>query len=210
MGMIHPISKFIPLIYLVFYPSLHNFAQVSDEINIEANFSQFIHLQVLQSDVYWEIKTIQDYKDGFWPVERPIPFQVASNTNFRVDYFNTPMVDGQGNEVTLENMAYRLEPANNSIKSDYKSRYDWSPTQDGGGVSANLSGIYIASLSPRTILVPGPNGNAGAYEENYWKIRIGFASANIRAITGLPRLLEQNIQPGTYVSKLTLTAVPEP
>ncbi|MEO0896628.1 MAG: hypothetical protein AAFY71_09535 [Bacteroidota bacterium] len=184
-------------------------AQVSDEININAQFNQFIDLRVLDSEVFWEVKTIQDYKDGFWPVKRPIPFQVAASTNFRIEYYNTPMTDGQGHELILENLAYRLEPANNTVKDEYNKRYQWAPS-DGGGVNATLSGIYIASLTPKTILQAGPDGNAGDYEENYWKIRIGMASPNIRQITGLPRLLDQNIYPGTYVTNLTLTAIAEP
>ncbi|MEM7660149.1 MAG: hypothetical protein AAF399_28830, partial [Bacteroidota bacterium] len=185
-------------------------AQVTDQIEVSASFSTFMELEIYEATVNWSIQTVEDYTTGFWPIERPIPFSVASSTNFRIDYRNTPMVNEQGVEIDIQNMAYRLEPANNDVKAEYGIRYQW-PVGDGGRKGKDkLSGIFVASFTDRTILLPGPAGNAGSFEKNAWKIRIGFASPNIRAITGLPILLDQNIAPGTYTTILTLTAYAEP
>lgn len=121
----------------------------------------------------------------------------------------TPFQSPDGVELDIRNLAYRLEPRNGSVKADYNKRYKWA-TPDGSKESANLSGIFIATFTPKTILVPGPQGNAGSFERNAYKIRIGIAAPNIRAITGLSNLLEQNIAPATYTTVLTLTAYADP
>lgn len=180
------------------------------QTQLNAIFAASIDLRVEDATVTWAVATIEDYVKGFWPVQRPIPFSVSSSTNWRLDVVNTPMVNGEGVELNIQNLAYRLEPADNMVRDKHGINYNW-PIGDGGRVGTrNLSGIYVAGFTPKTILIPGPAGNAGSYAQNAFKIRIGFASPNIRGVTGLPTLLDQNIAPGTYTTILTLTAYSEP
>lgn len=185
-------------------------AQVTGEIQVSATFSSSIDLRIDgDANVNWNIDTREEYENGFWPVERRTGFSVSSSVNFRVDISSTRMFDAAGNELPLWNLGYRIEPANSAVQNEYGTRYIWGP-KDGAGESANLSGIYIASETQKTVIMPGPAGNAGGYERNAFKIRTGISADNIRAITGRPRLIEQNIVPGTYVTILTLTANAEP
>lgn len=182
----------------------------TDDIQISASFSTSIDLRIDgDANVNWDIDTREEYENGFWPVERRTGFSVSSSVNFRVDIASTRMLDGTGNELPLWNLGYRIEPANSAVQAEYNNRYVWGP-KDGAGESARLSGIYIASESEKTVIMPGPAGNAGGYDNNAYKIRTGISANNIRAITGQPRLIEQNITPGTYVTILTLTAYAEP
>ena len=151
---------------------------------------------------------IRHFKPGT-VIEIGAGFSVSSSVNFQVDIVSTRMMDPAGNELPLWNLGYRIEPANATVRAEYGTRYIWGP-KDGDSHNASLSGIYIASETEKTVILPGPAGNSGSFERNAFKIRTGISANNIRAITGRPRLIEQNIVPGTYVTTLPLTASAAP
>ena len=190
--------------------SICAFAQ-SDEINISAAFEQSIELQIVgNANCSFTFSSIAHYTNGFAANgnhgSNHIQFQVASSTDFQVDMSNTAFTDGAGNTLDARYFHVRLHYQNDA--SDYKDRYDWGPS-DGFGIKSTLSGAYILQEGvTRTVVIPGPNGNAGNFEDNDFKIRIGVGVQSVAARNKLPIMLDANITPGTYTSVLTLTAVP--
>lgn len=141
------------------------------------------------------------------PMKREVPFSVSASVNWRVEISNTDFVSPAGNRVDLRNVGYRVRPRNDDMKAQYNSRFIWGP-KDGEGHNSSLSGLYIASDVAKTIIEPGPDGNAGNYDDNAFVLRIGLASYNIRDVTGFETLLDQNIAPGTYSATVRLEAIP--
>ncbi|MEM7511949.1 MAG: hypothetical protein AAF388_13520 [Bacteroidota bacterium] len=199
----------IGYLLLLLFPSFC-FSQ-SDEINISAAFEQSIELQIVgNANCSFTFSSIAHYTNGFTANgnhgSNHIQFQIASSTNFQVDMSNTAFTDGAGNTLDARYFHVRLQYQN--AESDYKDRYDWGPS-DGFGIKSTLSGAYIlAEGVTRTVVIPGPNGNAGNFEDNDFKIRIGVGVKSVAARNNLPIMLDANITPGTYTSVLTLTAVP--
>ncbi len=156
----------LSLVFLGF--SISIFAQ-SDEINISAAFAQSIELQIVgNANCSFTFSSIAHYTNGFAANRNHgsnhIQFQVASSTNFQVDMSNTAFTDGAGNTLDARYFHVRLQYQNDA--GDYKDRYDWGPS-DGFGIKSTLSGAYILEEGvTRTVVIPGPNGNAGNYQEN--------------------------------------------
>ncbi|MEM8896974.1 MAG: hypothetical protein AAGC85_02675 [Bacteroidota bacterium] len=198
--------KRLLILFLSLAPVL-TFSQ-TDEINISAAFTTSISLKIDGSpNVEWTVTSIDQYKNGFMPNQRLVPFSVSASVNWRVEISNTDFVSPEGNSIDLRNVGYRVTPRNNDVKAEYNSRFIWG-TKDGEGHNAGLSGLYIASDIAKTIIEPGPAGNAGNYDQNAFILRIGLASYNIRDVTGFATLLDQNIAPGTYSATVRLEALP--
>ena len=171
----------------------------TDEINISAAFTTSLSLRITgNANVEWVVATIDDYKEGFWPV----PFEVSASVNYSVEVSMNDLTDGAGNTLDIENVGFRIEGNGTAMHDRLGTSHVWTKG------TGNLSGVYVASTTPQTLLTPGPDGNAGGYDQNQFKLRIGLASENIRNQSGLPSLLDQNITPGTYTSVVTLTAIP--
>ena len=175
----------------------------TDEINISAAFTTSLSLRITgNANVEWVVATIDDYKEGFWPAERKVPFEVSASVNYSVEVSMNDLSDGAGNTLDIENVGFRIEGNGTDMHDRLGTSHVWTKG------TGNLSGVYVASTTPQTLLTPGPDGNAGGYDQNQFKLRIGLASENIRNQSGLPSLLDQNITPGTYTSVVTLTAIP--
>ncbi|MEM9936886.1 MAG: hypothetical protein AAF824_24875 [Bacteroidota bacterium] len=182
----------------------------SDEINISAAFNQSIELQIVgNANCSFTFSSVNHYKNGFAANSNHgsnhIQFQVESSTNFQVDMTNTDFTDGDGNILDSRFFHVRLMNLNNV--SQIGSRFTFSPG-NGFSIPANGSDAYILDKATKTLILPGPNGNAGNFEENHFQIRIGVGIAGILKKNNLPNMLDANITPGTYTSVLTLTAVP--
>lgn len=185
----------------------------TDEINISAAFTNFIDLRIQgTSSIQWTVATIQDYKEGFWPGSSPITFQVASSTSFSVDMNTSPMTDGQGNSLDLKNLTIFILAREEKATSEKGQKWNFgSGDYDPEGVSGGwaFSEKWWGENVDKTILVPGPAGNAGSYEDNEFTLRIGLGRIEYMQKIGMPSLLDQNITPGTYAGTITLTAIPQ-
>lgn len=196
---------------LLAFPCI-TFAQ-TDEINISAAFSNFIDLRIQgASSVEWQVTTIKQYQEGFWPASNKVTFQVASSNSFSVDMAFTPMSDGAGNELDIRNIVTRLEVDRPKAESEEGVRWGFGSNDSGNnGYEPNfrVTGEIFGSTTAKTIIVPGPSGNAGTYEDNEFTLRIGLGRIEFLQRIGMPSMLDQNITPGTYTGTITLTAIPE-
>ena len=191
--------------------SISSFAQ-TDEINISATFSTFIDLRIVgSSNAEWVISTIDQYKTGFTPSSNKITFQVASSNDFSVEMRMAPLADGNGNEVDLKNVLVRLfVPISRS--GEQGTRWNFAPLDYYRIVSESSllkSGCYFPTTTDKPILLPGPDGNAGTYEDNEFVIAIGLGRVSATKEIGMTSLLDQNISPGVYTSTMVLTAIQE-
>ena len=183
----------------------------TDEINISASFAQSIALRITSNaNITWTFATISDYSSDKMADSY---FEVASSTNFNVDVSFTPFANAEGDELNLKNLSYRVRvPVTSS--GEQGSRWDFGPinTSNKGGQNAkdHYSGVHYATTTPRTIIVPGADGNAGTYEENvfYLRLRLGNPTHSRDPAINLPILLDQNIAPGVYTCTVTLEAIP--
>ena len=97
---------------------------------------------------------------------------------------------------------------------DRGTRWDFGPSDtqrfDGNATASGLVnyGHIIASNTPKTLIVPAGDGNAGDFSDNrfYLALHVGYVGT-LRKL-GKPLLLDQNIQPGTYTCTMILTAIP--
>ncbi|MEM7512370.1 MAG: hypothetical protein AAF388_15655 [Bacteroidota bacterium] len=187
------------------------FAQ-TDEINISASFAESIELRFTTSgDVSWTFSTINHYKNGFLPKLRIVDYEVSASVSFLVQCQITPMTNGNGDELSLGNISLRPGISNDYV-ADRGSRWEWA----GGDRSSftNDSGISRGDIffgdklaSPRTIVVPGPSGNAGGFEKNRYKLLIGMGAFSQTKLNSMPTMLDQNISPGVYTGTILLTAL---
>ena len=181
----------------------------SDEINISAAFSQSIELKIIgDANVNFVFATISQYQNGYNTyddAENAVHFQVASSTNFQIDVSHTAFTDGAGNTLDSRYFYYRLSYVGDI--SEVGTRFVYTPGDrndaSGKGGPANLLDNTV-----RTLVEPGTSGNAGRFEENYYRMHFGCGNSTMRGVSGLPSLLDANITPGTYTAILTLTAVP--
>ncbi|MEO0897773.1 MAG: hypothetical protein AAFY71_15310 [Bacteroidota bacterium] len=183
---------------LVFGLWSHSYAQVSDEIQVTAAFSSYITLNVTSgANISFEVKSLGDYTGGMSsPYNYFSLFEVASSLDFKVDLSATNFDDGNGNLLDARNFGFRLS--------------------DEGENKVNVNHLLLgAGNSPSELALLGTNqeiitsynqGNAGGPQKNAFKIQFELGTPATRNISGLPRLLDQNIVPGAYVGTVTLTA----
>ena len=199
--------------FLLAFSCLSSFAQVNKgEVQVDAVFEAFIELKIVDDPkVSWTFDSFDDYRgDNSWPVHRQIDFQVASSTSFLVQGMMTDLVNGtNGAKLDKRNFGLRIGARRDHSAERFK-RWDFA-AGDGDRVISGSgevhSAIFISMDQPRTLLLPGPEGNAGDFEENEYILRIGLGSSNILVLNDLPPLYRQNIQPGTYTGTLTITAI---
>lgn len=197
-------------ILLLSFPSI-TLAQ-TDEINISAAFSTFIDLKIVgNANVQWTVNTLERYQNGFHPYENQVTFQVASSNSFSVEMGMTPLADPSGNEIDLKNIILRVFiPESRLAEKDVRFYFpdpDYIRETVEGGIWK--SGDFFPTTTPKPIILPGSQGNAGSYEDNEFTLAIGLGAYNHTAQIGMKRLLDQNITPGTYTGTMTLTAIPE-
>ncbi|MEM9935601.1 MAG: hypothetical protein AAF824_18390, partial [Bacteroidota bacterium] len=139
-------------------------------------------------------------------------FEVSSSTSFTVEFSCTAFSSADGNTLDIRNLTFHIL-TEEDVNATQGSR--WNPlTQDivqlnGKSFDTHYkTGIYVASTTPKAIIEPGPNGNAGQFEENRYYIEFYIGWRDHLERQGVPILLDQNIQPGTYTTTMTLTAIP--
>lgn len=189
------------LLFLSLWLPLLSFSQADGNIQITANFETVLSLRLEETNILWEFKSLSQYEDGYWPVERIVPFRVSSSHNWGLQvefskFKNTASED----TINLRNFTVRVHCQD---KNDWKRRVDF-PSAPRENANSVLSGIYVGGSGPMTVLIPGPEGNAGDFDNNYFKFRIGLGRWT--DYTGMPPILDQRIAPGTYTGTLTVTA----
>lgn len=198
-----------PLTILAF--SVSTFAQ-SDEINISASFTQSIELRVIgNSSLNFTFSTISHYQGGQHKSNNAVGFEVASSTSFEVQAQFTPFTNESGDQIDIDNVTYHIGIPPDKV-SEWGKRWDLpKPVEElVNRISGSLHiyGFFVASSSPQTMITPGPEGNAGGFDENRFYLTICIGWWNHIKRIGKPQLLDQNIQPGTYNCTMTLTAIP--
>ena len=199
-------------LFLLLWIPVSVFAQ-SDEINISASFAQSIELRVTGgASIEWTFTTITHYKNGFTPNKRTIDFQVASSVNFSVQFEMSALTNANGDEIDLSNFTIRPSMRTSHIEN-IGTRLEFAE----GNIPKtpiNSGGIYrgdyfSANEGVRTLFIPGPDGNAGSFDDNTMAIAIGLGChSHSTKNWGASSLLDQNITPGTYTGTMTLTALP--
>ena len=173
-------------------------AQVSDEIQISASFSSSIDLTVTSgSQISFSVASLQEYTDGLADATAyNSEFEVNSSVDFKVDLTSTPFDDGNGNILNAANFGYTLsDNGTNTVGTNHKL------------VGGTVSPSAYAVLGTNTEIVSATgDGNAGSAAANAYTIKFELGTANVRAVSGLSNLLDQNIAPATYSSTVTLTA----
>ncbi|MEM9934879.1 MAG: hypothetical protein AAF824_14735 [Bacteroidota bacterium] len=204
--------NFLYFLLLAFPSGL--FAQ-ADDINISAAFTESIELRITTGgDISWSFTTINDYKNGFLAHKRMVEYEVASSVNFSVQCQITAMTNANGDELNLGNISLR-PGVKDEYLGDRGSRWEWSEG-DESAYTTNHKGVTRGDIffgdkltSPRTLVVPGPTGNAGDFSQNQYVFMIGMGAKGHIVDNGLPPMLDQNISPGTYTGTIILTAIPE-
>ncbi len=200
------------MIFFSFF--VYAFSQ-SDGINISASFAQSIELRVIgNSSVEFVISSLEDYQKGLQTSYHATGFEVASSTSFEVQAEFTPFTNSAGDQIDMRNMQYRFVIPADQYDSERGVRWD-IPTPDidmfqGYPVAfSKLVGCFTGAGGAKTILVPGPAGNAGDFETNRFHIQFLLGFAGVNDALNIPRMLDQNISPGTYNCTMTLTAIPQ-
>ena len=144
----------------------------SDEINISASFAQSIELRITSGGTMnWTFSSLNDYNKGKYADAN---FQVASSTSFEVSAGFTPFTNESGDQIDLRNLTYHIGIAEGR-QNEKGVRWDF-PAPDysrhnmrampSGGVTHYFVGFFTGSETDKTILTPGPSGNAGSFDDN--------------------------------------------
>ncbi|MEM8896973.1 MAG: hypothetical protein AAGC85_02670 [Bacteroidota bacterium] len=176
----------------------------TDEINISAAFTTSLSLRITGNpNVEWVFTTIDHYKNGFNPIKRVVGFEVSASVNYRVEVGMTEMTSEAGDVLDIGNIAFRADVNTAEMRAKHGSAFVWA-----SGSRDDYSNAYPASTTPIPIILPGPDGNAGDYDDNQYRLRIGLGGSVVRNLNDMPTLLDQNIAPGTYSAVVTLDAIP--
>ncbi|MEM7511470.1 MAG: hypothetical protein AAF388_11090 [Bacteroidota bacterium] len=187
------------------------FAQ-SNEINISASFAQSIELKIVSGgSMNFTFTTLERYQNGTSAIAN---FQVASSTDFEVAIGFTPFTNADGDEIDLSNLNYCLAVLPEDL-GDAGQRWNFATPEyevwdlvKASSWKYHFTGIYTSSQGEKTVITPGPSGNAGNFSENSFFLQIRLADRTYQNVANAPSLLDQNIQPGTYTCTVTLTALP--
>ncbi|MEZ4828645.1 MAG: hypothetical protein R3C61_20525 [Bacteroidia bacterium] len=170
----------------------------TDDIQVSAAFSSSIDLTVTSgANINFVVATLGEYTGGVSsPYNYISDFEVNSSVDFKVDISSTNFTDAAGNILNVGNFGYRIS--------------------DNGTYAVGANHLLLGDVnSPSAIAVLGPNteiitatgsGNAGPASANAFRLQFELGTPAVRALSGLPELLNQNIVPGTYTGVVTLTA----
>ncbi len=180
----------------------------TDEIAITASFKSVIDLRIVgPANVYFEFNTVEDYVHGLDEFHNNyVQFEVGSTTNFELEFDHSDFVDEVGNILDSRYFYFRLQYLSGVEYVGERFFYglgDGLPTGD-----PSLSNVFVLENLPKLLIEPGPEGNRGYYDSNYYEMQFGCGTYPVRALSGLLNLIDANISPGTYTSTLTLTAFP--
>ncbi|MEO0897775.1 MAG: hypothetical protein AAFY71_15320 [Bacteroidota bacterium] len=183
---------------MLVFISASAFAQTSDEIQISAAFSSSIDLAVTEGDnIAFTVASLEDYTDGLSdPTAYNSKFVVNSSVNFKVDLTATPFDDGNGNILNANNFGYTISDAGSHVVGTNHLLL---------GASSSPSEYALLGNNTEVVTSTG-EGNAGDASQNAYQLKFELGTAAVRAKSGLPRLLDQNVAPATYASTVTLTA----
>ncbi|MDX2249564.1 MAG: hypothetical protein SF052_22460 [Bacteroidia bacterium] len=170
----------------------------TDDINVSAAFSSSIDLTVTSgANISFVVATLGEYTGGVSsPYNYISDFSVNSSVSFKVDLASTNFTDAAGNTLDAGNFGFRI--------------------LDNGTYAVGVNHLLLGDVnSPSAVAVLGPttevvtasgSGNAGPSSANAFRLQFELGTPAVRAISGLPTLLDQNIIPGTYTGVVTLTA----
>lgn len=192
------VTKFFFSAIALFLMGGFAFAQSSDEIQISAAFSSSIDLTVTEGDnISFTVATLDDYTNGLAdPTAYNSKFVVNSSVDFKVDLTATPFDDGNGNILNANNFGYTIADAGTHAAGTNHLLMGAATTPSTYALLGNNTEVVTATGS----------GNAGDATQNAFTLKFELGTAAVRTISGLPRLLDQNIAPATYSSTVTLTA----
>lgn len=188
------------LLSLVLFLAPAGFAQTddSDDIQVSASFSSSIDLTVTAGEnIAFNVVTLDDYTNGLAdPVAYNSTFEVNSSVDFQVELTATDFSDGSGNTLDADNFGYTIADAGTYASGTNHLLLG----------AATTPSAYALLGEDNTIVEASGDGNAGPGTANRFTLKWELGTAPLRALSGLPTLLEQNIAPATYTSTVTLTA----
>ncbi len=173
------------------------FAQ-SDDIQISAAFSSSIDLSVTDgANISFTVASLDDYTNGLaHATNYTSTFEVNSSVNFYVDLVATDFTDPAGNVLDADNFGYNIsDNGTNVVGTNHVLLGDLASPS-----------AYALLGDDNTIIKSYGDGNAGTAAANSYKLKFELGTAAVRAVSGLPALIDQNIAPATYSSTVTLTA----
>ncbi|GAB4420846.1 MAG: hypothetical protein OHK0039_34960 [Bacteroidia bacterium] len=170
----------------------------SDDIQVSASFSSSIDLTVTAgSQISFNVVTLDDYTNGLADATAyNSTFEVNSSVDFQVDFTATDFSDGAGNTINANNFGYVISDAGSHAAGTNHLLLGASTTPS----------AYALLGDDNTIVEATGSGNAGPGTANRFTLKFELGTSSVRALSGLPTLLEQNIAPATYTSTVTLTA----
>lgn len=186
---------FILIMHSGFFSTL--WAQ-SDDIQISAAFSSSIDLTVTDgANISFVVASLDHYTNGLKdPTAYSSTFEINSSVEYKVDLVATDFADASGNILDVDNFGYYLE----SIGTNRPGR-----NLKMLGTATNPS-HYALLGNDETIIKSNGQGNVGTADKNRFKVHFELGTSDVRGISSLPALIDQNIAPGTYSSTVTLTA----
>lgn len=173
------------------------FAQSSD-IQISAAFSSSIDLTVTDgANISFTVATLDDYTNGLEDATLyTSTFEVNSSVDFKVDLVATDFADANGNVLDANNFGYTvIDNGTNVVGTNHMLL----------GATTSPSAYSLLGDDSEIITATG-DGNAGTAAANSYKLKFELGTAAVRAVSGLPALIDQNVAPATYSSTVTLTA----
>ena len=173
-------------------------AQVSDDIQINATFSSAIDLTVTSgSSIDFNVSSLKEYTNGLADASAyNADFEVNSSVDFKVDLTSTAFSDGSGNTINAGNFGYTIaDNGTYAVGTNHKLL---------GGTSSPSA--YAILGSDEEIVTSSDDGNAGSAAANAFTLKFELGTSDVRAVSGLSNLLDQNIAPAKYSSVVTLTA----
>jgi len=176
----------------------HGQAQTTDDIQVTASFTSYIQLSVTDGEnIDFRVRSIGDYSGGISsPYDYFSIFEVSSSQDFKVDLVATPFTDGNGNALDANNFGYRISDEGDHL-------VNVNHLLIGGGNSPS----DLSLLGEEKEIVTAHNeGNSGGTDKNRFKLQFELGTPGVRSLSGLPRLLDQNIAPANYTGTVVLTA----
>lgn len=175
----------------------------SDDIVVQVVIPPCLDIRIVEGkNVDFVVSSLDNYVNGISdPLAYSTVFEVSSSQNFQVmlltALFYSPTTD---DELASGNFGFRIEDAGNYAVGDRHLLL---------GGSSSPSPL-AAMDTDHTIITAANLGNSGNYADNRFRLSFELGTASVRALSGLPTLLEQNIAPVTYIGAVLLLATTTP